>query len=37
VLAAIKKHIAEPKTLAMKIVRRKMRNLAKVRCKPVIK
>jgi hypothetical protein len=36
IVAAIQKHIAEPKTFAMKIVNKKIINLDKVRCKPVI-
>jgi hypothetical protein len=36
-LAATKKHIAEPKIFAIKIVRRNTINLLGVRCKPVIK
>ena len=37
IAAAMQKHVADPKTEAMKIVIRKMKNWSAVRCKPVIK
>lgn len=37
IVAAIKKLVADPNTVAMKIVKRKMKNCAAVRRKPAMK
>jgi hypothetical protein len=36
IVAEIKKHVADPNTVAMKIVRRNMKNCPTLLCKPVI-